>query len=250
MVNDAYFKELYGIMNRTKYKQRASWKRKQLANHPFYSRGRNQIRARKVYPVGRPCIHTYTTSTTTMNVGTVQQQSVGHNIVKGTDLGNRAGDRIFINKINIKLTLYNPNAGSTDVGRMRFTLAENLRPGTLPTTNMWATETDAQTPIDYAAGGDVTQLLKQWNPLKFKVKFDRLFPVKVLGVSDTGPKAVVFNKTFVINRYFTFNNEAAGDDRVLPDMTFMEFVENDDSGAGFTVNLTKKMIITTYFTDA
>lgn len=183
------------------------------------------------------------------NVGTIYNSNLLHSIVKGTDLGDRLGDKIFVKGLNLRFSIHNPNSAAADVGRLRIFVMNNKRPGTLQTTNTFATQSEAQTPMNFIGTGDFTQIIKKFNPLKFKIYMDTVVPLKIVSDQDVGPKDTYINKYVKINRYVTFNNELLGDDRVLPDITLDWFVERDDGGASFTSDIVVHCIATTFFVD-
>lgn len=186
------------------------------------------------------------------NVGVLQNTSMFHAIVKGTDVGDRTGDKIFVKGIRLRGTFYNPNDGTTggaDVGRIRLSVLENKRPGSLQTDNTWISQSADNSPVNYVGTGVAAQMVLQYNPFKFKVYFDKVYPLKMKGTGSNEPKTVIINEYIKINRYFTFNNEVVGDDRVLPDITMLWMVEKDDSGGSFTNPIKTNIVYKINFID-
>lgn len=182
-------------------------------------------------------------------IGTIGEIKIGEEIDEGTGEGERLGADIRVKRLEIQMIVSNPNTAATDVCRLRLMLLQNKFTGSTYTSNLFEGIGAAHTPGDYNGAGATIQLVRSINTRKFTVLYDKVFDCPIAGTNDTGPKNVIIKASLPMNKKFTFNNEAAADDRIYPDVQWVWLVEGDANAAALTASLTYVLYTKTYYVD-
>lgn len=182
-----------------------------------------------------------------LDVGTLEQRKICEGIDLGNAYGERDGTRIYLDFLNFKMSMVNPNVAETDCGWLRVLVLHNKFPGTTYSTNMFNSESETRTPIDYSNAGNEFQILKSINTHKYNVYFDRRYQVKTqLGGVDN-PHTLLINVNIPIRRVFSFETDAVADNAIIPDMDILFFIEKQDGGAAFTSSMLYQYQLIHYF---
>lgn len=187
------------------------------------------------------------TTTGTMQSGTLYFDRIC-DISKSVDYGGRIGNKVFCRGVRLRMAFYNSNTSSIDCGRVRMFCLQNKKPTTDFGVELWAPTGDTMTPLDYSATPDFFNMVKPINLRKNKVLFDKVYPLPIRATGEAGPKTTLINVYIRINRWFTYNTEAAAIDRILPAIAVCWIVERDTQTAGnFTAPIDYKKQIQTDF---
>lgn len=222
--------------------------RNALAKRRRRSRRRPAIKAREGLGSGRYDLNRYCyNEDDTIDVGTIEARKIGQDIDLGNAFGERDGSRIYVDYINVKLSLINPNASELDSGWLRLMVLENKFIGTSYSAGMFNSETSDRSPVDYSIAGYVFQMVKALNTHKFNVYYDRVYKVKTqLGGADD-PHTLLINVNIPIKKIFVYDTNVVADSAIVPDMDMLFFVERQDGAAAFTGSLSYHYQLITYF---
>lgn len=191
----------------------------------------------------------HTSTTTTLNVGTMKEFKLGENIAKGTDEGDRLGQDIRMKHTYLEAYFSNPNTDLTDTCRIRLICVQNKRVGSLFTANLFEPVAATNSPVDYNAFGKTIQLINKINLNKFNVYYDKVIQCPIAGYGWGHAKDALVKANVTLNKKFTYNDEVSADDKIYPDMQWMFFIESDNNNASLTTPINVTYIVHEYFTD-
>mgnify|MGYP000328731960 CR=1 FL=1 len=197
-----------------------------------YAKKYNRLK-RRALPKGRHATNVKNIAKfTNGNIGSVYTTSLGSNIGKGTDFGQRIGNRIFVKSFTAQYMITNTSTSIADNLWVRMFLVLDLFSNTLITTDMWTSHGDTFAPVDYDNTGNTLQLIDRFNPQRFVVLFDRRFSCKVnRNEGDTTHDTILIDQCISINRWLTFNDSVTASEALRPLMKFGYFFEGDDDAA-------------------
>lgn len=165
----------------------------------------------------------------TCNIGTLYSYQLGKDIAKGTNQGNRTGSSVYYRGLDVRMAVTNNLASQAHNIRMRIMLLRNKRAATSNLTDMFHPLSDTNDPQSYDTStiSKPAQLIKQINKNKFEVFYDKVYYLPINRDSNAVPKTQLIKFFVKVNRKFTFNQEADAENRILPDMNVLFFIEGD-----------------------
>jgi len=209
------------------------------------NKGDMQIRIPKSSPkpaIGRACL----ASNATKAVGTLYAHRIGSDILKGTDVGSRQGDKVRILGYNVRMQVYNNNVAEADHGRVRCICALDLTPNLGTGIDMFMSEGTTNTPVDFGTGPNSLRLLKVINHQRYKVLFDKTFQCPI--TNNPVQNQAFINEYIPLNHLMTFNNNAPLVSGIDPCIRFIYFFENE-ANLAFTINPVVKIYDITHFSN-
>lgn len=163
-----------------------------------------------------------------MQSGVLYTWTVGQEIVKGTDRGDRIGDSIDLKGLKIRFTLVNNNNNVPLMPLIRIMLLRNREPHDAVTNNLFKGEGGATyLPDSFDTTGNADQIWKPLNRKKYAVIFDKKIKLHPQNSESMGKWQRDFT-TFVPLKYkIKYNPEAdAGTfDFLKPNIMLAYFVE-------------------------
>jgi len=173
------------------------------------------------------------TTATDMQPSNMNTYIVGNGIAKGTNLGDRVGDSVFMKGLEVKFKIQNQNADH--MVQLRLFLVQELRPNENISSDLFEPESDTFTPIDLQAANSL-QLYKNINKRKFKVLFDKLYeiPAKQAGTGFTNQ---IYDNLYIpINRRITYSTDTATAVYTSPGLVLCWFFQSPGELGAFTIN--------------
>ena len=131
---------------------------------PAWGRKYNASRKKTKLPRGRRGTICNNVAKYNNDIGTVRTLVVGNNILKGTDYGDRVGNRVFIRGITLQYQFTNISTSIADNLWVRFFLVLDKFHQTSVTTDMFMSHSDDYSPEDYVSTGNTLQLIDKLNP--------------------------------------------------------------------------------------
>jgi len=163
------------------------------------------------------------------NIGTVYITNIGSNIGKGTDFGQRIGNRIFVKGFTAQYMITNTSNSIADNLWVRLFVVIDLFSNTSTVTDMWTSHGDTFAPVDFSNAGVTLQLIDRFNPQRFKVLYDRRFSVPInRNEGENGHDTVLIDQYIPINRWLTFNDSVTASEALRPLIKFGYFFEGDN----------------------
>lgn len=173
-----------------------------------------------------------------MQPATLNTYIIGNGIAKGTDLGDRVGDSVFMKGLELKFKLQNDN--STFPVLLRLFVVQELRPNESISEDLFEPESDTFTPIDLQAANSM-QIYKNINKRKYKVLFDRVYNVPAK-LPNTGYNNQIYDDVYVpINRRITYSTETTTAVYTSPSIVLCWFVQSPTELGAFPINTVNRV---------
>lgn len=155
---------------------------------------------------------------------------LGSTLGQGVTRGDRIGSEICLIGYQVKMQINNIATIALDKYYLRCLVLQTDRPGQVVTTNLFRAEADTNTPVDFDTSGDSLQIIKPINRNIHRVLFDRKFEILPNTSNSLGKHHRLLEFYVDLkNQKCTFNTEGTAATRILPNITFMYFLEVEDN---------------------
>jgi len=163
------------------------------------------------------------------DIGSLRTFTVASNIVKGTNYGERIGNRIFLRGINLQYQLTNKSTSIADNYWVRFFLVIDKFHLSSITQDTFMPHNDTYAPTNYVGTGNTLQLVDRLNPQRFTVLWDKLYSLNInRNEGNNGHDCTLIDQYVPINKWVTYNDNAANEEKLNPLIKLCYFMEGDN----------------------
>ena len=197
-------------------------------------------------------VEVYTQPAGLMNTDGLVQHQIGSGISTGVDRGDRVADTIKLTHIRVEINVFNPNlAASLQPVTMRIFVLKNKRPSESNlVTNLFESNSDENTPVDWSNSNDPRQLSLQFNRNTHVVYMDKT--IRVLTDAEGSNGAQNQRRVYYVKlpTKMQFTTSAFPSERIFPSIKLGMFIQRDDYSATTCTNQIKYQLkISTHYTD-
>lgn len=170
-------------------------------------------------------------------------------ILNEAGVGDKMGNRLHLEKIEVLHRWFNPNDDWTVY--VRHAILIDRHPNkSLPSDCFKTTESDVNNPINFTSGGLTDQIHYPWDPTRFQVISDKRIKLSGPSVDATNSCEKWFKFTVPVKRTFKYI-EGEGDNDLIatPDILIVWFCEALNDGAPLTSPLDHSYTYRSYYRD-
>lgn len=175
-------------------------------------------------------------------VGNLGFYTLGEDIRKGDNQGDRTGNSIFLKGVRFYFDLKQTLTTANNWPTVRFILCRDNQPHDSITNNFFESIDPTQNlPGAFLGTGDLNQIYKRLNTQRFQVIWDYSIKLFQVDAASMGMYQRNFYKYIPINKKLTYNDEvdAGNRDYLVPNYRFFYFIEKRDSSTGATTAVVK-----------